>query len=131
MADISHPRVTLIVHTQPFHPKADSWPGVQAPRRVSTAACARQAPTGQDQVRVQSGLLPVTIGMLCDIGCSLALIAHDHCVRLISDADGMDCRSYYRSQLPPVPGRDLRDRIRSLCFVQMEMCRPSLIIDSD
>ncbi len=44
-----------------FHPKPDTLCGVRAPLWFSTADYARQAPTGQDQVRVRRRLMTIEL----------------------------------------------------------------------
>ncbi len=75
--------------------------GLQALLHLATAACARQGPSGPDQVRMWRFL----------VGHS----THSMLYQPRTESNDLVCRLNYGSQLQPVRGRDLRDRIRSGC----------------
>ena len=72
---------------------------LQALLQLPTVVSARQGPTGPDQVRVQRFLVLFSTRYMFD--------------QPRTESSDLVCRLDYRSQLQPVLGRDLRDRIRS------------------
>jgi hypothetical protein len=92
--------------------------------QVSAAACVRQGPIRQDQVRVHwwgAFKLMLTVGGLTDsvsfwtieldIVFQFQWLSAWHQLKLWPDSVDLVCRRNYSSQLQPVQGRDLPDRI--------------------
>ena len=92
--------------------------GLQAQRQVSTAACARQGPSGPDQVGKHSHLRSHPSDTSClfkrrSSHYNWDLTELELRLQQRPNRDEWACRRYFTSQLQPVPGRDLRDGIRS------------------
>jgi hypothetical protein len=105
---------------------------MQALLQAATAACARQGPMGQDQVRVQRRIW--SLHLRCDILCTFSTTLPDHYSQASCDS-GMACRHHCRPQLQPVPGRDLLYRIRSgckglsgSCICTVTSCAPWILV---
>ena len=75
---------------------------LQALLLVATAACARQGPSGPDQVRMSRFLVQHS--------------THYRFDQSTTESSGLVCRLSHGRRLQPVRGRDLRDRIRSGCI---------------
>ena len=75
---------------------------LQALLHVATAACARQGPSGPDQVRMSRFLVQLSTHYMFD--------------QPRTESSDLVCRLSHGRQLQPVRGRDLRDRIRSGCI---------------
>jgi hypothetical protein len=56
--------------------------------------------------------------------CGNVLTLQGHCLPASCGADGVTCRRHCSCQLQPVPGRDVWDRIRSLC----NLCFSALVV---